>query len=153
MLPNIVRGVHYRILNRTAAGNSINTLTLPAGVDKRPRHILIRHDGGTPEPSDNRASIARITFECRVGQYPDGTKLGWEDALSLALEIRQLWRPGEEVVDGWHGDVIVPAIPARGIAGETVHFSGASVNAEPFFIPDEVTGTPRYSLPILISYS
>lgn len=143
MLPNVVRGVHYRILNRTAAGSRINVLTLP----ERPvlPHILIRHDGGTPEPSDNRASIARITFEARAKE--------WESALALALEVRELWRPAEEVVDGWHGDVFVPAIPARGIPAQTIHFSGAQVNAEPIYVPDEVTGTPRYNLPILINYS
>lgn len=145
MLPNVVRGVHYRLLMqpRTSAGTNINTLSLP-GSFALP-HVLIRHDGGMPEPSDNRASVARLTFECRAA--------GWEAALALALEVRERWRPGEEVVDGWHGNVTAPAIPARGIPEQTIHFSGARVNAEPFYVPDEVTGTPRYTIPILISYS
>lgn len=143
MLPNVVRGAHYRILNQTAAGNRINTLTLPSNPALP--HILIRHDGGIPDASDNRAAVARITFECRA--------TGWEAALALALEVRDLWRPPEEVVDGWHGDVTVPAIPGRGIPGQTIHFSGASVNAEPIWAPDEVTGIPRYNIPILINYS
>lgn len=143
MLPNVIRGVQYRILNRTSADNRISVLTLPA-TPVLP-HVLIRDDGGIPEPSDNRSAIKRVTFECRA--------TSWEAALSLALQVRDLWRPPEEIVDGWHGDVTVPAIPARGIPEQTIHFSGASVNAEPVYVPDEVAGTPRYNLPILITYS
>lgn len=145
MLPNVVRGVHYRLLMqpRTSAGANINTVSLPASFTLP--HILIRHDGGTGDPSDNRADIARITFECRAKE--------WEAALALALDVRDRWRPPEEVVDGWWGDVFVPAIPNRGIPAQTIHFNGAGLNAGPFFIPDEVTNTPRFNISFLISYS
>lgn len=137
-LPDIHLAVRTLLLDQTRAGKRVST-ALP---ENPPWPFLTyRRDGGPPAPEDNRLDVARIVFESWGGPYHrTSNPNAQQQAYGLALEVRAVMLPPENVVGGFYGV----------IGG--VSITGVRPDAGPSQVPDEFYGE-RFRQSFLVTYT
>lgn len=125
MVADPVRAVRVLLTGRTSAANAVDN-RLPNGYVGRTPFVRVSLENTISDPSDNRYQTARVRADCYAPS--DGA------ARALALQVRHVVLPEENVVGGYHGT------PEKDAAGNPVgaKILGAGIELGPYPLSDPV---------------